>query len=64
MHIKRKREIYVLKPKNKQKYKNNSTIRFRKSTRTNGGCKCQSKYVKKIQNKNVHFIHLPFGKNL
>ena len=27
-------------------------------------CKCQSKYVKKIQNKNVHFIHLPFGKNL
>ena len=30
----------------------------------NTGCKCQSKYVKKIQNKNVHFIHLPFGKNL
>ena len=29
-----------------------------------GCCKCQSKYVKKIQNKNVHFIHLPFGKNL
>ena len=27
-------------------------------------CKCQFKYVKKIQNKNVHFIHLPFGKNL
>ena len=27
-------------------------------------CKCQSKYVKKIQNKNVHFIHLPSGKNL
>ena len=33
-----KREIYVLKPKNKQKYKNNSTIRFRKSTKTNGWC--------------------------
>ena len=34
VHIKRKREIYVLEPKNKQKYKNNSTIRFRKSTKT------------------------------
>ena len=37
VHIKRKREIYVLEPKNKQKYKNNSTIRFRKSKKTNGG---------------------------
>ena len=27
-------------------------------------CKCQSKYDKKIQNKNVHFIHLTSGKNL
>ena len=34
VHIKRKREIYVRKPKNKQKYKNHSTIRFRKSTKT------------------------------
>lgn len=31
---------------------------------SNQYCKCQFKYVKKIQNKNVHFIHLPFGKNL
>ena len=37
MHIKRKRELYVLEPKNKQKYKNNSIIRFRKSAKTNGG---------------------------
>ena len=33
-------------------------------TITHNNCKCQSKYVKKIQNKNVHFIHLLFGKNL
>ena len=33
MNIKRKVEIYVLKPKNKQKNKNNSTIRFIKSSK-------------------------------
>ena len=34
------------------------------SPATESYCKCQSKYAKKIQNKNVHFIHLLFGKNL
>ena len=64
------RDILIENPKLAKQYERlkldlETTYKYDREKYTAGKtCKCQSKYDKKIQNKNVHFIHLTSGKNL